>query len=197
MRGEPISLGAGIANATRHLSAISGWALINAALTVVLGALESRGTLGDIAAGLIGGAWSVISLLAIPSIALEDNGPIAAIKRSTVLFKQHWAGRVTGMAAIGFGAFLFGMLPAIALIAIGVVMLTDSGSAGVLAGGGLLVAIGFVLLTISVLVASALRQVFAVALFRYTTAGVAPQGFTADDLEHAIRHRGHGGLATA
>ena len=68
-----------------------------------LRALETRSELATIAAALVGGAWSVMSLLAIPAIALEDAGPVEAIKRSGSLFKQHWGGRVTGMAAIGFG----------------------------------------------------------------------------------------------
>jgi Family of unknown function (DUF6159) len=72
---------------------------------------------------LLGGAWSVISPLAIPAIALEDAGPLAAIKRSASLFKQHWSGRVVGMAAIGFGVFLAVMLPAVAIVVVGVLVL--------------------------------------------------------------------------
>jgi hypothetical protein len=198
MRGEPISFGQGCSNAMAHLPAIAGWALINALLTIGLRALETRGELARIAAGLIGGAWSVISLMAIPAIAFEEAGPIHAIKRSVSLFKEHWGGQVTGMAAIGIGVFLLGMLPAVALIAVGVLVLSgsDDGSA-VLAGGGLLVALGFVLLAASTVLASALRQVFAVALYRYATAGLAPQGFSTEDLEQAVHRRGHGGLATA
>lgn len=197
MRGEPISFGQGCSNATKHLSAITGWALINAILTVGLRALETRGELARIAAGLIGGAWSVISLMAIPAIAFEDAGPVQAIKRSVTLFKEHWGGQVTGMAAIGLGVFLLGMLPAIALIAGGVLMLSGDDSAGMLAGGGLLVAIGFVLFAVSTVLASALRQVFAVALYRYATAGLAPQGFSTEDLEQAVHRRGQHGLAAA
>lgn len=198
MRGEPISFGQGCANAMAHLPAIAGWALINALLTIGLRALETRGEFARIAAGLIGGAWSVISLMAIPAIAFEEAGPIHAIKRSVGLFKEHWGGQVTGMAAIGIGVFLLGMLPAVALIAVGVLVLSgsDDGSA-VLAGGGLLVALGFVLLAASTVLASALRQVFAVALYRYATAGLAPQGFSTEDLEQAVHRRGHSGLAPA
>ena len=97
--------------AASHLLAISGWALINALLTIVLRALESRSELASVAAALVGGAWSVISLLAIPAIALENAGPITAIKRSAALFREHSGGRVTGVAAIGLGVFLLVMLP--------------------------------------------------------------------------------------
>lgn len=198
MRGETISFGQGCSNAMRHLSAITGWALINAILTIVLRALESRGAIGQVAAGLVGGAWSIISLMAIPAITFEDAGPVQAIKRSATLFKEHWGGQIGGMALVGGGVLLFGMLPAIALIAGGALMISgDEGNAGVLAGGGLLIAIGFVVFAVAAVVASALRQVFAVALYRYATAGVVPQGFAADDLENAVHRRGHHGLATA
>jgi hypothetical protein len=197
MRDEPISFGQGCSNAAKHLSAITGWALINAILTVGLRALETRGELATIAAGLIGGAWSVISLMAIPAIAFEDAGPVHAIKRSVTIFKEHWGGQVVGMGAIGIGVFLCGMLPAIGLIAVGVLVLSGDDGAGMLAGGGLLVAIGFVLLAASAVLASALRQVFAVALYRYATAGLAPRGFSTEDLEQAVHRRGHKGVATA
>lgn len=105
LRGEQGGLAYGLRVAARRLPAISGWALINALLTIVLRALESRSELAAIAA-----AWWVargmISLLAIPAIALEDVGPLTAIKRSATTFKEHWGGRVTGMAAIGLGVFL-------------------------------------------------------------------------------------------
>jgi hypothetical protein len=194
LRGEDASFGQGLRVAMSRLVAISGWALINALLSIVLRALETRSELATIAAALVGGAWSVVSLLAIPAIALEDAGPIEAIKRSGSLFKQHWGGRVTGMAAIGFGVFVFVMLPAIALIAIGVVILSDGGSAGI-GGGAALLALGAVLFAGAAVLSNALRQIFAVALFRFTTSGEAIGGFDTADLEHAVRVKSRSAVA--
>jgi hypothetical protein len=189
LRGEPGGLGNGIRLATRRLSAISVWAAINALLTIVLRALESRSELASVAAALVGGAWSVISLLAIPAIALEGAGPVTAIKRSAVLFKEHWGGRVTGMAAIGLGVFLLVMLPAILLGLAGAALLSDSDGAAV-GGGAVLIAVAVVVFCAGVVLSNALRQVFAVALYRYTTSGEVAQGFDPTDLEQAIRVRG-------
>jgi hypothetical protein len=194
LRGEDASFGQGLRVAMSRLVAISGWALINALLSIVLRALETRSELATVAAALVGGAWSVVSLLAIPAIALEDAGPIEAIKRSGSLFKQHWGGRVTGMAAIGFGVFVFVMLPAIALIAIGVVILSDGGSAGI-GGGAALLALGAVLFAGAAVLSNALRQIFAVALFRFTTSGEAIGGFDTADLEHAVRVKSRSAVA--
>jgi hypothetical protein len=188
LRGEPAGLGQGLGVARSRLGAICGWALITAVLSLVLRALESRGELAAIAAALVGGAWSVISLLAIPAIALEGLGPVAAIRRSATLFKEHWPGQVIGMAAIGGAVFLFVMLPAIALVVIGALIVSDEGGAGV--AGEVLIGIGLVLFAAGAVFGSALRQVFAVVLYRYTTSGSAPQGFSDEDLRSAVRTRG-------
>jgi hypothetical protein len=191
LRGDAVSLGGGMAVANRRLGAITGWALINALLSILLRALETRSELAGIAAAIVGGAWSVVSLLAIPAIALEGVGPVEAIKRSGSLFKQHWGGRITGMAALGFGVFLLVMLPALALMIGGVIVLSDAGSAGI-GGGAVLLALGAVLFAVGVVISGALRQIFAVALYRFTTTGEAVGGFQAADLQNAIRTRGGG-----
>lgn len=194
LRGEPASLGQGLGVARHRLRAIAGWALITALLSIVLRALESRSELAAIAAALIGGAWTVISLLVLPAIAIEDIGPIEAMKRSTGMFKGHWGGRVTGMAAIGGGVFLLVMLPALALVVIGVMVLSDAGSAGI-GGGAALLALGAVLFATGAVLSNALRQIFAVALYRFTTTGEALGGFEAAQLENAVRVKGRPAVA--
>jgi hypothetical protein len=194
LRGEPASLGQGLRVASNRLGAITGWALISALLSIVLRALESRSELAAVAAALVGGAWSVISLLVIPAIALEDVGPITAMKRSASMFKEHWGGRVSGMAAIGGGVFLAVMLPALGLMFVGVMILSDAGSAGV-GGGAVLLALGAVLFAAGAVLSGALRQIFAVALYRYTTTGEAVGGFESADLENAIRVKGRAAVA--
>jgi Family of unknown function (DUF6159) len=187
LRGEPAGLGQGLGVARSRLGAISGWALITAVLSILLRVLESRSELATIAASLVGGAWSVISLLAIPAIAIEGLGPVAAIRRSASLFKEHWRGQIVGMAAIGGAVFLFVMLPAIALGVIGVLIVSDEGGAGI--AGEVLIALGLVLFAVGAVFGAALRQVFAVVLYRFTTSGEAPQGFSSEDLQSAVRTR--------
>jgi hypothetical protein len=196
MRGQAPSFGYGVRVARSHLAAISGWALINAALSLVLGALESRGAGGEIAAGLVGGAWTVVSLLAIPAIALEDAGPFEAIRRSASIFREQWGGQVVGMAAIGIAVFIFGFLPALVIVAIGVAILSSGGGPG-LAAGEIVLALGIVVFAVAALLSTALRQVFAAALYRYATTGRAPTAFAESDLRSAVRVRGGEAFATA
>jgi Family of unknown function (DUF6159) len=194
--GEEASLGYGLGVARTRLRAIAGWALLTATVTLLIRALESRGFGAQIVAGLVGAAWSVVTFLAVPVVTIEGLGPIAALKRSAGIFRERWGGQLTGMAAIGIGVLLFGMLPSIGLVALGIAILSGSGSAGFGAGAAL-VAVGAVGFGISALVSSALRQVFAVALYRFAVDGSALGGFSQEDLQGSVRTGVRGRLRTA
>jgi hypothetical protein len=81
------------------------------------------------------------------------------------------------------------MLPALGLMVGGVVILSDAGSAGIGAGAALL-ALGAVLFGTGAVLSGALRQIFAVALYRFTTSGEAIGGFEPSALENAVRVKG-------
>jgi hypothetical protein len=188
LRGEDPSVRDGLRLARTRLGPIAGWALVTATVSMVIRAVESQRGIGQIVSAVLGAAWGVISFLVIPLVALEGIGPIEGLKRSAGLFKQHWGGQLTGMAAVGIGVFFIGVLPSLALLAGGVAVLSSGGSAGV-GGGAVLVGLGAVGFGISMLVGTSLRQVFAVALYRYTLDGQTPAGFSAADLEGAVRTR--------
>jgi hypothetical protein len=186
LRGEQAGLGYGFGVARKRLGAIAGWALLSATVSALIRVLESRGEIAQIVGSLFGAAWSVVTFLALPVVAMEGLGPIAALKRSAELFRRRWGGQLAGMVTIGFVVFLFGVLPSIALIALG--------AAG---GGPVPIVIGVLALGISMLVGSALRQVFAVALYRYALDGDAVGGFSAEDLRGSVRDRSRGFLRPA
>ena len=113
-------------------------------------------------------AWSLVTFLAVPVIAIEGAGPFETLKRSAHLFKSRWGAQITGNIAIGGAVFLFGVLPSAIVIAAGVLIWASSGFAG-----ALLVVIGAIGLAISLLISKALSGVFGVALYRYTLDGEA------------------------
>lgn len=192
-RGEPVSLGTGIAVARDLLGPIAGWALVSAVVSAIMAALESQRNLaGPILAALGGAAWGLITFLAVPVIAIEGRGPVATIKRSASLFRERWRGQVTGNVAIGGAVVLFGVLPAVALIVVGFVLWTSEGNGAEVAAGMVVLAVGAMLLAASVVVAQALRQVFGVALYRYAADGDVVAGFTERELASAVRTRGSG-----
>jgi uncharacterized protein DUF6159 len=184
-RGEQATVSDGLAVARSRFSQICGWAAVSTAISVLMGALENQGGIaGTIAARLVGMAWSLVTFLAVPVIAIEGAGPFETLKRSASLFKSRWGQQITGNIAIGGAVFLFGVLPSAALIAIGVLIWASASFAG-----ALLVVLGAIGLAIALLISKALSGIFGVALYRYALDGEAVGGFTAEDMESAVKRK--------
>jgi len=192
-RGQEASVSDGLAVARSRISQISGWAAVSAAISLVMGLLENQGgTLGTVAARLVGMAWTLVTFLAVPVIAIEGTGPFETIKRSASLFRERWGQQITGNIAIGAAVFLLGVLPAAALIVGGIAVWASAAFLG-----ALLVIVGVLMLAIALLVSRALSGIFGVALYRYALDGEVVGGFTQEDLESAVKVKGRGrGKAT-
>jgi hypothetical protein len=185
-RGRQPTVSDGLAVARSRFAAICGWAALSTAISLIMAALENQGGfLGEIGARLIGMAWSLVTFLAVPVIAIEGTGPFTTLKRSGSMFRSRWGQQVTGNIAIGGAAFFFGVLPGAALIVIGILILSSASFAG-----ALLIVIGGLILAIAALIAKALSGIFGVALYRYALDGEALGPFTAEELESAVRTKG-------
>jgi hypothetical protein len=184
-RGQEATYGDGIAVANARFSIICGWAALSTAIALISIALENQGgALGDIAGRLIGAAWSLVTFISVPVIAIEGTGPIETLKRSASLFRERWGQQITGNIAIGGIVFLLGFLPGIALIVVGVVIWPSAGFVG-----AVLIVIGALAIGVAMLVSKALSGIFGVALYRYATDGEVIGGFTQEDLESAVRQK--------
>jgi hypothetical protein len=182
-RGEQATVSDGLAVSRSRISQISGWAAVSAAISLVMGVLENQGgTLGTIAARLVGMAWSLITFLAVPVIAIEGTGPLETIKRSGALFRERWGQQITGNIAIGAAVFLLGVLPAAALIVGGIALWSTASFLG-----ALLVVVGALVLAIALLISRALSGIFGVALYRYALDGEVVGGFSQEDMESAVK----------
>jgi hypothetical protein len=182
-RGEEATVADGLAVARSRFSQICGWAAISTAISVLMGVLENQGGIaGNIAARLVGMAWSLVTFLAVPVIAIEGTGPVETLKRSASIFRQRWGQQITGNIAIGASVFLIGVLPALLLIVAGVALWSSASFLG-----AVLVVIGTLVLAVAMLVSRALSGVFGVALYRYALDGQAVGGFTQDELESAVK----------
>jgi hypothetical protein len=185
-RGQEATVSDGLAVSRSRLSQISGWAAVSAAISLVMGVLENQGgALGDVAARLVGMAWSLVTFLAVPIIAIEGTGPFETIKRSAAMFRERWGQQISGNIAIGGAVFLLGVLPAAALIGGGVVLWSSASFLG-----AVLVVVGALVLAIAMLVSRALSGIFGVALYRYALDGETVGGFTREELESAVRVKG-------
>jgi hypothetical protein len=183
-RGEAnVAVSDGLEVARERFSQICGWAAISTAISVLMGLLENQGGIfGEIAARLVGLAWSLVTFLAVPVIAIEGTGPAETLKRSASIFRQRWGQQISGNIAIGGAIFLIGVLPAAILILAGVALWSSASFLG-----ALLVVIGALILAVAMLISRALSGIFGVALYRYAVDGQAVGGFTSEELESAVK----------
>ncbi|MGB2851407.1 MAG: DUF6159 family protein [Solirubrobacterales bacterium] len=185
-RGEEASVSDGLAVARGRLRQVAGWAFFSTVVGVIISAIEDQGGIfGAIVGRVLDIGWALVTFLAVPVIALEGTGPLETLKRSGTLFKSRWGQQVTGNIAIGGAVFLFGVLPAAALIGLGVLLWGTSGF-----GGALLVIVGAVILAVALLIQKALTGIFGVALYHYAAEGAVLGGFTEQELESAVKIKG-------
>jgi hypothetical protein len=183
-RGQAnVTVADGLAVSRSRFSQICGWAAISTAIGLVMGVLENQGGIGgQIAARVVGMAWALVTFLAVPVIAIEGTGAVGTLKRSASIFRERWGQQITGNIAIGGAVALLGILPAAILIGIGVAVWSSAAFLG-----ALLVIVGAIGLAIALLVSKALSGIFGVALYRYATEGQAVGGFSAEELESAVK----------
>jgi len=178
--GDP-TFGSAFAKASTRVGSLTGWAVINATVGMVLQAIRERaGLLGGVVAFLGGAAWTVITWLTVPAIIIEGLGPIAAIKRSIHLLKTTWGENLiaqVGLGALGFlltlpGLVLFGLLwlvsPVVSIIGI------------------------FLWAVLVGIVMTALGAIYRTALYRYAAGLPAGGGFTDEMLANAFAPKGGG-----
>ncbi len=186
--GRPATIADGFAVARSHVGAIAGWAAVAALVGTLIALIQQSGSIGEAILGsLIGAAWSLISFMAVPVITFEGTGPLTTLKRSATIFKERWAGQISGNVAIGGIVGLCGVLPAALMIAGGAYLWVNDDGTGGLAAGAFIALVGVILLVVSMLIIQAMRGVFGVALYRYASAGEVTTGFTQDDFESAVK----------
>jgi hypothetical protein len=183
LRGEPTSVGAGLALARAKLPQIFGYALIAATVGLLLRMIQERlGLIGRLVIGFIGLAWTVATFLVVPVLASKDVGPVDAVKESVELLKRSWGENLIGNGGIGlvFGLMMFlAVLVSAALIGGAVAM--QSMVAIVLAV--VITVVAFVLLA---LVQSSLQGIYAAALYRFAEGGEVSVGFDQALLQQAF-----------
>jgi len=193
LSGEDSSFGHGMSRAFAHTGPLIAWSAIVTVVTALISLVRGNGQgnvvgvlLRNILAAAADVMWNLITFFVVPFIVLEGQTPIQAIKSSASLFKARWGQQIAGGIRIGVLIGLLLILPALALIAIGVVLVL-AGSTAALASGIPLIVIGVIALLVGVVISSAMRTVFAVALYRYAKDGALSAGFTAQELQDAVR----------
>jgi Family of unknown function (DUF6159) len=187
MTGGDPTVRSALSDAWRHAGAIAPWALVSVVVGTILRAVEERaGTIGRIAAGLLGLAWALITYLVLPVLVLEGLSVKDAITRSKDLFVKTWGETVSGELGMSLVTFLA------VLVAVPPLLLIGGGGQPVMVA--LAVALAIAWLIIVAVVMGALNVVFRVALYRYAADGEAPEGFAHLDLGHVFPPKRRRGL---
>ena len=157
LNGEKITISEGISFATSKLDKIIGWSVVSATVGTLLNLLQNTGKIGEIAASLIGIAWSVLTFFVVPILVYQDMGVMDSVKESGRIIKNKWGESLAGN-------FSFGILYLIALaIAAGIAFLFYSINPTI----GIVAMVCMVLFIITVV--SAAKTVFVAAVYNHTT----------------------------
>ena len=102
LRGGDPTLADGFRIAASRFFPILGYALIAATVGIILKAISERSKgLSSIVASLVGMAWNIGTYLVVPILAVENVGPIDAIRRSVELLKKTWGEQLAGNLGLG------------------------------------------------------------------------------------------------
>lgn len=185
LRGGDPTIGDGLRVAGKHFGPILGYALIAATVGVILKSLNRKNGLGRMIVSLIGLAWNIATYLVVPVLALEDVGPIEAIKRSVNYLKRTWGEQIVGGLGLGwiFAAIYFLAL----VIFVPVVLLIVSGAeVNLWLLGGVVV---LFLLTFSIigLIKATLEGIYSAAVYQYAVDGQVSGYFDENLVRGAMR----------
>jgi len=185
LRGGDPTIGDGLRIAAKHFGPILGYALIAATVGVLLKSLSRKSRLGRIIASLVGLAWNLATYLVVPILALEDVGPIEAIKRSVTYLKRTWGEQLVGSLGLGW---IFAPLYILALlIFVPVVLLILSGAEPNLWLLGGVVVLLLLAFSIIGLIKSTLEGIYSAAVYQYAVEGKVSAYFDESLVRGAIR----------
>lgn len=192
--GSP-TLGSALSGAWSNAGRILPWAIVSATVSVVLQAVQQRaGFVGRLVIGLVGLAWTLVTLLVLPILVIEQVGLKEAFTRSATAFKRTWGENVVGNGGIGLVVMLIMLAGLVVTSPVLILGISSSNVPVIVVGVALMV---MVVILVSVF-GAAMNGVFRTALYRYAVLGEEPPGFTHDQIAGAFRpKKGHLGATSA
>lgn len=190
MSGGNPTLGSALGAAWANKGRVLGWAMVSATVSIVLQSLQERaGFVGRLVVGALGLAWTLVTLLVLPVLVIEQVGLKESFTRSAEAFRRTWGETVVANGGIGLVSFLAGL----AVVLLSLPFLLLGGSAGG-AAGSVGIVLGVAVLVVGLLAvaafSAALSGVFRTALYRYAVLGEEYGGFTHEQIAGAFRPKG-------
>ena len=176
-----------------RIPVIIQWSLLSATVGLILRILHNLasrlGKIGQIVAniliGLLGMAWSIMTIFVVPVLVYEGLGPVAALKRSMAVIRKTWGESL--IKTIGLGLVQVLVLLMIVLVS-GLVsygLMSAFDVVGLLAGIG----IGALLILLTALVFTVANTIFNTALYVYANNNLVAPGFREDVVKGAFRQK--------
>jgi hypothetical protein len=185
--GDP-TVADGFRVAFQRLGPILGYAAIAATVGVILRMFSRRSSsIGRIIIGIIGLAWNLATFLVVPVLAVENVGPIEAIKRSVALLRRTWGEQIAGNIGMSllFGLITFGII-VLALLG-GYVAIAVFETLWLAAG----VAVVLILALLGLgLVSTTLNGIYTAAVYQYATTGKTSGFFDEALIANTFRTQG-------
>jgi hypothetical protein len=191
--GGNATFGESLSFAFSKLALIAQWSLLSASVGLLLRILHnlasSLGKIGQLVAniliGLLGMAWSIMTIFVVPVLVYEGLGPIDALKKSTQVIKKTWGESL--IKTIGLGLIQFLILLMIFIVSGGITYLLASAFdvIGLFTGIG----IGLVLILLTILVFTVASTIFNTALYVYANNNMVAPGFKEEVVKGAFRQK--------
>jgi len=180
LNGKDMTVKEGLSTAAGHFWSILAWALVSATIGIILHIIEERaGFIGQIVAGIIDGAWALVTYFVVPVLVLEDKGVVDSVKESVTLIKKTWGESIVGAGSIMLIFVAIGIVAFLGVL--GVVMFSTS-----LILMGIAIALFVIVVAILAVLASAMQGIFVTALYTYAKTGTVPSAFDKDLIQNAF-----------
>ncbi|MEN9621890.1 MAG: hypothetical protein RLZZ67_324 [Candidatus Parcubacteria bacterium] len=173
----------GVKGALANIGNVFMWSLISATVGVVLRTIADNFKLaGQIVAGLLGAAWSIMTYFSLLSLVIGKTTVKGSFKESAAIIRKTWGEVLIVNTGVGlfFGIITFGVL--FALLVLGMIVQNSI----------VFIALGviFVLFLIAVIVVSStLDAIFKFALYEYGRSGKIISGFTQEIITGAFKKK--------
>ena len=189
--GGNATFGESIKFALSRVGVIVQWSLLSATVGLLLRLLHNVASrfgkpgqlIANIVIGILGFAWSVMTIFVVPVLVYEGLGPVEAVKKSVAVIKKTWGESL--VRAFGLGLIQFAVFILILLVSALIVYVLSSAFdvAGMLIG----ISIGAGLLLLTGLVFVVANTIFNTALYVYANQGQVASGFNEEIVRNAFK----------
>jgi hypothetical protein len=176
-----------------RIGIIIQWSLLSATVGLLLRLLHNMaarlGKIGEIVAniliGLLGMAWSILTIFVVPVLVYEGLGPVDAIKKSAEVIRKTWGESLIKAIGLGLVQFFVFVLILIASAGLTFVLASAFDLTGLFIG----ITIGLLLLLLTGLIFTVASTIFNTALYVYAKNNQIASGFNEDVVKGAFRQK--------